>query len=53
MGDQMLVSLGDTQVTLTVSEAYIVYLAFVPDLLLKIIIDSCINLQWIWCVSTL
>lgn len=47
MGDQMLVSLGDTQVTLTVSEACMVYLVFVPDLLLKIIIDSYINLRWV------
>lgn len=49
MGDQMLVFLGYIQLTPTVPETHLVYLAFVPDLslLLKIIINSYIHLGWV------
>lgn len=54
MGDHMLVFLGYIQLTPTVPETHLVYLAFVPDLLLlKIIINSYIHLGWVWHIFTL
>lgn len=55
MGDQMLVFLGYVQFTPTIIETHLVYLPFVHDffLLLKIIINSCIHLGWVWHIVTL